>query len=207
MGFLGTSIFKYDLSTGKFLCQFQKIYHAECSVALLDGLQGRRLFVGCSNGDLLLVNSVTGTIIDKCVIHGKEVTGMWQRVSCVTIISLKRLILIGQVGWVHSIVKRYGILAWRCSSPLILRIVCDSADSAPPRVKSWAIRPQQTMNTMSRSSVRQLILLTFLQAPNDNIVQILILLLSIPSGANTQCEMRGDKTVLTTKAFCFEGAI
>lgn len=78
---LGLNVHKYDLSNGKFLCQFQNIHSSEISVALLDGVQGRRLFLGCTNGDLLLVNSVTGAIIDKCVIHSKEVTGTAKSIS------------------------------------------------------------------------------------------------------------------------------
>jgi hypothetical protein len=72
----GRSIHKYDLSKGKFISSFHNIYESELSFMLLDGIQGRRIFIACSNGDLLLINSVSGSIIDKCLIHAKEITSI-----------------------------------------------------------------------------------------------------------------------------------
>jgi hypothetical protein len=42
----------------------------------LDGDRGRRIFIGCTNGDLILMNFTNGLIIDQLQVHSREITSV-----------------------------------------------------------------------------------------------------------------------------------
>ena len=71
---VGRSLLKYDLCTGHFLTSLSDICHSELTALSTDGVRGRRLFVGCNNGEILLVNFITGAIINRIEVHSAEVT-------------------------------------------------------------------------------------------------------------------------------------
>lgn len=72
----GHSIIKYDVCTGQFISTFPDVCGVDLSAMCMDGVRGRRVYVGCSNGDLLIVNVNNGAIIDKLSVHTKEITGI-----------------------------------------------------------------------------------------------------------------------------------
>lgn len=71
---VGKSIMKYDICTGQFSTAFSDLYTHDLTALCLDGERGRRIFVGCSNGEILLVNFMTGQIISQTHAHSREVT-------------------------------------------------------------------------------------------------------------------------------------
>jgi WD40 repeat protein len=76
---VGKSILTYDLSSGEFTNNFEAVCSSEIFAFCSDGEHGKRLFVGTGKGELLLVNSVNGAIIDQCQYHTKEITAICQK--------------------------------------------------------------------------------------------------------------------------------
>jgi WD40 repeat protein/Ca2+-binding EF-hand superfamily protein len=76
---VGKSILTYDLSSGEFTNVFEGVSVSDIFALCSDGEHGKRLFVGTSKGELLLINSINGAIIDHCQYHTKEITGICQR--------------------------------------------------------------------------------------------------------------------------------
>lgn len=73
---VGKGLIKYDVCTGSFLKIFPDIHTAELTAMCLDGDRGRRLFVGCGDGKVLIVNFMTGAVIDRAEVHTKEITSI-----------------------------------------------------------------------------------------------------------------------------------
>jgi len=70
------SLLKYDVCTGAFSSVFVDLHTADITAICLDGERGRRMFCGCGNGDVLLVNYQSGAIIEFVSPHTKEITGI-----------------------------------------------------------------------------------------------------------------------------------
>ncbi len=75
---VGKSLLTYDISTGQFSSVFENITSTDISALCMDGERGRRMFVGTTAGEMMLVNSMTGVIIDQIHFHTKEVTAIQQ---------------------------------------------------------------------------------------------------------------------------------
>lgn len=73
---VGKGIMKYDICTGHFLGSFSDISQHDLTSFALDGERGRRMFVGCSNGELLLINFMTGVVLSRTQAHTREVTSI-----------------------------------------------------------------------------------------------------------------------------------
>lgn len=76
---VGKSMLTYDLGTGEFTNVFEAVATSDIFALCTDGEHGKRLFVGTAKGELLLVNSMNGAIIDHCQYHTKEITAICQR--------------------------------------------------------------------------------------------------------------------------------
>jgi hypothetical protein len=70
---VGRNLVKYDITNGHYICTLQEVHYSDITCICLDGDRGRRLFAGCLNGDILLVNFLTGIIIDTFSTHAKEI--------------------------------------------------------------------------------------------------------------------------------------
>jgi WD40 repeat protein len=70
---VGKSLFKYDVCKGTFTSVINNVHSADLTACALDGPRGRRMFVGCGNGDLLLLNYMTGSTISCVSAHKKDV--------------------------------------------------------------------------------------------------------------------------------------
>jgi WD40 repeat protein/Ca2+-binding EF-hand superfamily protein len=77
---VGKNLYKYDVCKGGFSTVVTNLHTADLCSLCLDGPRGRRMFVGCGNGDVLLINYLSGQIIDKVTAHKKEVNSIccWQ---------------------------------------------------------------------------------------------------------------------------------
>ena len=67
---------KYDICTGHFTNAIPDVSPFDLTALCLDGDRGRRIFIGCSNGDLHLVNYTNGLPIDKIQVHSREITSI-----------------------------------------------------------------------------------------------------------------------------------
>jgi WD40 repeat protein/Ca2+-binding EF-hand superfamily protein len=71
---VGKSLLSYDMSTGDFVSHFTDLHHTELTSLCLDGARGRRAFIGCTNGDIILLALNGGIVVDSIHPHTKEVT-------------------------------------------------------------------------------------------------------------------------------------
>lgn len=71
---IGKSLLSYDMSTGDFVSHFTDLHSTELTSLCLDGARGRRAFIGCTNGDIILLALNGGIVIDTIHPHTKEVT-------------------------------------------------------------------------------------------------------------------------------------
>lgn len=67
---------KYDVDLGLFINAFPELSKKDLTAAALEGDRGRRFFVGCSNGELVLVNFISGLIVDRLMLHNKDITNI-----------------------------------------------------------------------------------------------------------------------------------
>lgn len=70
---VGANLLKYDISSGEFLSMFPEIKKKDLTAVALDSARGRRLFIGLADGELLLVNFLSGAIIDRISVHTKDI--------------------------------------------------------------------------------------------------------------------------------------
>ena len=70
------TLLKYDLSDGEFITNFRDISKHDLTAFLLDGNRGRRIYVGCANGDLHIVNFGSGVILESLNIHNRDITAL-----------------------------------------------------------------------------------------------------------------------------------
>lgn len=70
---IGHHLFKYDVFTGSFLTSHLNVTNSDITSMSLDEYYGRRLYLGCANGSLLLINFATSAIIDSIVVHSKDI--------------------------------------------------------------------------------------------------------------------------------------
>jgi Ca2+-binding EF-hand superfamily protein len=70
---IGHHLFKYDIFSGIFSTSHLEMANSDITSMCLDEYYGRRLYLGCANGKLLLINFATATIIDSIVVHSKEI--------------------------------------------------------------------------------------------------------------------------------------
>ena len=70
---VGKNIFKYDVPLGQYRSCLNEVHTSDLTSICLDGPRGRRAFVGCQNGDILLINYMSGILIDKVSAHKKEI--------------------------------------------------------------------------------------------------------------------------------------
>jgi len=70
---VGKNMFKYDVCKGIFTCVHNDVHLSDLTCITLDSPRGRRCFIGCGNGDLLLVNYMSGDIISMVPAHKKDV--------------------------------------------------------------------------------------------------------------------------------------
>jgi Ca2+-binding EF-hand superfamily protein len=70
---IGHHLFKYDIFTGSFSASHLEITNSDVTSMCLDEYYGRRLYLGCANGRLLLINFATAAIIDSIVVHSKDI--------------------------------------------------------------------------------------------------------------------------------------
>lgn len=73
---VGKSLYKYDVCKGVFSSVISNMHSADLCSLCLDGPRGRRMFIGCGNGDVLLANYLSGQIIDSVPTHKKEVNSI-----------------------------------------------------------------------------------------------------------------------------------
>ena len=73
---VGKSLYKYDVCKGSFSSVLSNLYTSDLCSICLDGPRGRRMYIGTGNGDVLLVNYLSGQIIDKADVHKKEVNSI-----------------------------------------------------------------------------------------------------------------------------------
>ena len=71
---VGRSFFKYDVNSGSFLSSIPNVDKAEIMSFCAD--DRHRIYVGCSNGDILLLNFSTGQIISSIRAHQRPVTAL-----------------------------------------------------------------------------------------------------------------------------------
>lgn len=70
---VGKNMFKYDICKGLFTSVHNDVHTADLTSITLDCPRGRRCFIGCGNGDVLLVNYMSGDIISSVSVHKKDV--------------------------------------------------------------------------------------------------------------------------------------
>ena len=75
----GKTLILYDVSSGEFSNVFEDMCTHEISAVCLDGERGRKMFVGTSTGEVLLINTTTGMVIDSVHYHNKEVTSLCEK--------------------------------------------------------------------------------------------------------------------------------
>jgi hypothetical protein len=73
---VGKSLSKYDITTGKFSNLYTDLTTTDISAMCLDADKQRYLFIGCHSGEILLVNYLTGQVIDRVEAHNREVTSL-----------------------------------------------------------------------------------------------------------------------------------
>ena len=74
---VGKDILQYDICTGRLIKTLSNVHTSEITALCLDGMAGRRMYVGCSNGELLLVNFMSGSIISSISnAHSKEIVNI-----------------------------------------------------------------------------------------------------------------------------------
>lgn len=76
---VGKNILLYDIGLGRFSNVFEEVSSADITALCMDGERGRKMFLGNSAGNIMLVNSTTGVIIDRLVdSHSRDVTAILQ---------------------------------------------------------------------------------------------------------------------------------
>ena len=73
---VGHSMYKYDVSAGCFHASINELDGTDVTSLALDGEYGRRIFVGCTSGNIMLLNFATGAVLDSVAAHTKEVTAI-----------------------------------------------------------------------------------------------------------------------------------
>lgn len=73
---VGKSIYKYDVFTGGFQNSFDNISSSEITCFANDGKEGRRLFLGFSDGSVILLNFASGQILSEAKAHSTSVTAL-----------------------------------------------------------------------------------------------------------------------------------
>jgi WD40 repeat protein len=73
---IGRSLYKYDVSAGSFQAAVNDVDGSDVTYLALDGEYGRRIFVGCTSGNIMLLNFATGQILDSVEAHTKEVSSI-----------------------------------------------------------------------------------------------------------------------------------
>jgi WD40 repeat protein len=80
-GSLSTSIrqnlLKYDIASGQFSSIFYNVNKADITAMCFDDERGRKLYIGCGNGDLMIVNYTTGAVMTTFPAHSKEITRLF----------------------------------------------------------------------------------------------------------------------------------
>ncbi|RYG68911.1 WD40 repeat domain-containing protein, partial [archaeon] len=76
---VGKSILMYDLALGSFDQIFENVTMHDIFSVCMDGERGRRMYLGTSSGEVILINSINGQTIDKVNYHTKEVTCLIQK--------------------------------------------------------------------------------------------------------------------------------
>lgn len=74
----GKSLLFYECHSGQFHNIFEDLDMHDISATCFDGERGRKCYVGLTNGDMHIVNSTTGAIIDTKMYHTKEITAIRQ---------------------------------------------------------------------------------------------------------------------------------
>ena len=69
-----SALLKYDMSEGTFVNAFQNLSTHDLTALALDGDRCRRIYVGCGNGDLLIVNFGSGQILESHQAHSRDIT-------------------------------------------------------------------------------------------------------------------------------------
>lgn len=101
---IGKNLLTYDMCTGSLLNVVRNMHHADLTALCLDESRGRRLFVGCDDGSLLLVNFSTGLVCDLITPHSNEIT-------CAAFNSTKNAVFIAGVeGKISSVEETAGKL-------------------------------------------------------------------------------------------------
>lgn len=75
----GKTLILYDVSTGELNSVYEDMCSHDISATCLDGERGRKMYVGTSVGELLLVNTTTGMVLDAVHFHSKEITSLCEK--------------------------------------------------------------------------------------------------------------------------------
>jgi WD40 repeat protein len=75
----GKTLILYDVSNGQFSAVYEDMCSHDISAICLDGERGRKMYVGTGVGELLLVNSISGMVIDAVHYHSKEITSLCEK--------------------------------------------------------------------------------------------------------------------------------
>lgn len=70
----GKNLLKYDIITGTYQTCFSNIGNSEISCLCMDGEYGRRVFVGFTNGYIIMINFATGQMLSTIRAHSKAVS-------------------------------------------------------------------------------------------------------------------------------------
>jgi WD40 repeat protein/Ca2+-binding EF-hand superfamily protein len=73
---VGRSVLKYDIVSGYFVNYFPELEASDITAICMDGARGRRIYVGCANGRLLLINSVSGAVLEDLHVTKKDITSI-----------------------------------------------------------------------------------------------------------------------------------
>jgi len=78
---VGKSVLTFDISLGAFSDVFENVTSHDLTALCMDGERGRRMYVGNTAGELVLLNSMNGAIIDSVQYHSKDITSIQQVVD------------------------------------------------------------------------------------------------------------------------------
>ena len=73
---VGRDIIKYDVCTGNIMGTLANVHSVEVTELCMDGREGKRLYLGTANGEVVLINFILGTVLHDVRPHTREVTCM-----------------------------------------------------------------------------------------------------------------------------------
>jgi len=75
------SLITYDIGSGEFISVFEDFVTNDITALCLDGSRGRKMYIGTIIGEVFLINSSNGAVIDSIHYHTKDVTSLYAKVT------------------------------------------------------------------------------------------------------------------------------